>query len=182
MAFRRFGDSFWPTLHAGGLSRVITNDMKLIDATRARGFSLVELLIVVAIILLLLTVAVPNLMSARSNAAETVVIREVQTIHQAQIQYSSQFGTYATALVELGPPTSGASGPSAANLIPASLASGDKDGYRFTMVGAAAGFAVHANPKVFGNTGRRTFYVDENGVVHQHWGPEPATAESPEIR
>lgn len=73
------------------------------------------------------------MMTARSNAAETVVIREVQTIHQAQIQYLSQFGKYASTLLELGPPANGAAGPAAANLIPAILASGDKDGYVFTM-------------------------------------------------
>jgi prepilin-type N-terminal cleavage/methylation domain-containing protein len=149
---------------------------------KVRGFSLVELLIVVAIIVILLAVAVPNLMTARSNAAETVVIREIQTIHQAQIQYLSQFGKYASTLVELGPPANRAPGPTAANLIPASLASGDKDGYVFTIISTTAGFAVNANPKVFGTTGRRTFYSDENGVVHQNWSREPATADSPEIR
>jgi type IV pilus assembly protein PilA len=156
--------------------------MQLSRPVRVRGFSLVELLIVVAIIVVLLAVAVPNLMTARSNAAETVVIREIQTIHQAQIQYLSEFGKYASTLVELGPPASGTVGRTVANLIPASLASGDKDGYVFTMIPTTAGFAVNANPKVFGSTGRRTFYTDENGVVHQNWSREPATAGSPEIR
>ena len=151
-------------------------------STRVRGFSLVELLIVVAIVVILLAVAIPNMMTARANAAETVVIREIQTIHQAQIQYQSQFGKFASTLVELGPPASGAAGPTAANIIPASLASGEKDGYVFTMIPTAAGFAVNANPKVFGSTGRRTFYSDENGVVHQNWGRDPATPNSPEIR
>src|SRR6266478_1900642 len=149
---------------------------------KVRGFSLVELLIVVAIVVIILAVAVPNMMTARANAAETVVIREIQTIQQAQIQYLSQFGKFASTLVELGPPASGAAGPTAANIIPASLASGEKDGYVFTMIPTAAGFAVNANPKVFGSTGRRTFYSDENGVVHQNWGRDPATANSPEIR
>ena len=74
---------------------------------RVRGFSLVELLIVVAIVVILLAVAIPNMMTARANAAETGVIREIQTIHQAQIQYQSQFGKSASTLVELGPPASG---------------------------------------------------------------------------
>jgi len=142
----------------------------------------VELLIVVAIITILLAVALPHILMTRSNAAETVVIREIQTIQQAQIQYWSQFGKYASTLVELGPPASGAAGPAAANLIPASLASGEKDGYVFTLISTAGGFAVNANPKVFGSTGRRTFYSDENGVLHQNWSQEPATANSPDIR
>ena len=157
-------------------------EMRLRQRIKMRGFSLVELLIVIAIITILLAVAIPHLMSTRSGASETVVIREIQTIHQAQIQYSSQFGKFASSLVELGPPATGSAGPSAANLIPASLASGDKDGYVFTIASTPGGFMVHANPQVFGKTGRRTFYLDENGVVHQNWGQEPATANSPEIQ
>ncbi len=143
---------------------------------------MVELLIVVAIIAVLLAVAIPNLLHTRVGAAETVVIREIQTIHQAQIQYQSQFGKYASTLVELGPPASGAAGPAAADLIPANLASGEKDGYVFTIFATTSGFAIHANPRVFGSSGRRTFYLDENGAIHQNWGQEPATASSPEIR
>jgi type IV pilus assembly protein PilA len=146
------------------------------------GFSLVELLIVIAIITILLSVAIPHMLSMRSDAAETMVIREIQTILQAQTQYSSQFGKYASTLVELGPPASGAGGTSAANLIPASLASGEKDGYLFTLTSTPGGFEVNANPKVFGSTGRRTFYSDESGLIHQNWGQEPATVQSPELR
>src|SRR6266481_4494093 len=105
-----------------------------------RGFSLIELLIVIAIILIILAIAVPKLGSARMNASETVVIREIQTIHQAQTQYMSQFGKYATTLAELGPPASGGPGPQAADLIPASLASGEKGGYTFTMTQTPAGY------------------------------------------
>ncbi len=110
------------------------------------------------------------------------MIREVQAIHQAQVQYLSQFGEFAATLAELGPPTNGVAGPHAAKLIPASLASGEKNGYLFTMVKAGGGFTVNANPKEFGRTGRRTFYIDQDGVVHQNWGSEPATANSPEIQ
>ena len=67
-------------------------------------------------------------MNAHLNAVETVVMREMQTIQQAQTQYQSQFGDFASTLVELGPPATGNMGPAAAKLIPASLASGEKDG------------------------------------------------------
>lgn len=92
------------------------------------GFSLIELLVAIAIILIILAVAIPSVQSARLNAAETAVMREVQTIHQAQMQYLSQFGRYATNLGELGPPSQGDAGPQAASLIPRSLASGEKNG------------------------------------------------------
>jgi prepilin-type N-terminal cleavage/methylation domain-containing protein len=149
---------------------------------RASGFSIVELLIVLAVIAILLSIAVPMLKTALTNASETVVIREVQTIHQAQVQYHSQFGEYASTLAQLGPPENGISSPQAAKLIPASLLSGEKDGYRFSLTKTPAGFVANANPRVFGKDGRRTFYIDEDGIVHQNWGPEPATAQSPEIK
>ena len=100
-----------------------------------------ELLIVLAIIAVILSIAIPNLISAHTNASETVVIREIQTIHQAQLQYLSQFGEYAATLAELGPPASGVAGPHAAKLIPASLASGEKNGYVFTLAKTPSGFA-----------------------------------------
>jgi type IV pilus assembly protein PilA len=150
---------------------------------RPWGFSLAELVVVMAIILIILAVAVPYMQSAHQNATEVVVIREVQTIHQAQIQYMSQFGNYAATLAELGPPSSGATpGPHAASLIPRSLASGEKDGYLFSMMRVPAGYTVNANPKVFGSNGRRTFYLDQDGIVHQNWGQEPSTVNSPEIK
>ncbi|HEV2687899.1 MAG TPA: prepilin-type N-terminal cleavage/methylation domain-containing protein [Bryobacteraceae bacterium] len=147
-----------------------------------RGFSLLELLIVIAVILVLMTVAIPGILSTHLGSVETAVAREVQTIGQVELQYSSQFGKYAGTLAELGPPASGAVSSAAAGLIPASLASGEKNGYVFALALIPGGYTVNANPKVFGKTGRRTFYLDQDGIVHQNWGPEPATASSPELK
>jgi len=149
---------------------------------RTRGFSLIELLIVIAIILVILAVAVPKLGSAKMNANEMVVIREIQTIHQAQTQYMSQFGRFATTLNELGPPTSGGPSPQASDLIPTSLASGEKDGYLFNMTATPQGYTVNVNPKVYNSTGRRTFFSDQSMAIHQNWTAEPANASSPELK
>jgi type IV pilus assembly protein PilA len=156
--------------------------MRMYRRRDQRGFSLIELLIVIAIILIILAIAVPKLSSARMNASETVVIREVQTIHQAQTQYMSQFGRYANTLAELGPPTSGGPSQTAADLIPQSLASGEKDGYTFVMTATPAGYTVNANPKVYNSTGRRTFFSDQNMIMRQNWSQEPATINSPEVK
>jgi type IV pilus assembly protein PilA len=150
---------------------------------KLRGFSLVELLVVMAIIAIILAVGIPILSKARLNAVETMVVREMHTIGQCQTQYQSQFGKYAATLAELGPPVKGgAEGPQAANLIQANLASGEKNGYLFMLTTNAGGFTVVASPKVFGSTGRRTFYLDLDGIVHENWGPELASADSPEFK
>jgi type IV pilus assembly protein PilA len=116
------------------------------------------------------------------RATEMGAIRDLEIISSMETQYFSQFGKYARSLVELGPPAGGVNpGPTGADLIPASLASGRKNGYLFTVTGIPAGYAVHAIPIVFGKTGHRTFYVDQRMTIHQNWGPELASADSPEF-
>jgi prepilin-type N-terminal cleavage/methylation domain-containing protein len=146
------------------------------------GFSLIELLIVIAIILIIAAIAVPKLNNTRMNAQEMAAVRQIHTIHTAQIQYYSQFGKYAASLAELGPPASGAAGPQAADLLPKTLAEGKNSGYVFTVQGAPTGYTVNANPEAFNSTGRRTFFSDQTQVIHQNWGEEPATANSPEFK
>ena len=149
---------------------------------RARGFSLIELLIVIAIILIILTIAVPKLSVAQMNAREMAVVREIQTVNTAQAQYMSQFGKFASTMAELGPPSSGGPGPSAADLIPGSLSSGDKDGYAFILAATPQGYSLNVNPKVYNSSGRRTFFTDQSMIIHQNWSAEPANASSPELK
>ena len=151
--------------------------MNLIGRHRpTNGFSLIELLIVIAIILIILGIAIPHLQTNRLNAVEMAVLGEIRTIHEAQTQYMSQFGKYASTLQQLGP------GPEAADLIPASLASGEKDGYLFTLTPTPGGYNINANPKVFNSTGRRTFFSNERMTIHQNWSAEPASANSEQIK
>lgn len=131
---------------------------------------------------LIAAIAYPKVKDARQYKAEVAVIGEVRAIQQAQTQYRSQYGRYANNLVELGPPDHGDAGPQAASLIPWSLASGARYDYLFSTKPTATGYAVTAIPKVFGGSGRRTFYLDQDGIVHQNWGREPATERSPEAK
>ena len=147
-----------------------------------RGFSLIELLIVIAIILIIITIALPKFSSAQRYAKETSALGAIRTIHTMQVQYYSQYGKYATALTELGPPASGAEGPAAANLIDSTLASGEKGGYKFTLSANSGGYIINAAPVAFGVSGSRTFYSDQSMVVRQNFGQEPATANSPEMK
>ena len=106
---------------------------------RAKGFSLIELLIVVAIILIIAAIAVPSYLHARIEANESSAVGSVRTVNTAQITYNSSYPTagFATSLSALAgtsctPPTS-----TGACLIDTQLASGSKSGYTFTMQGAA---------------------------------------------
>ncbi len=144
-----------------------------------RGFSLIELLIVIAIILIIVTVALPRLNKARVYAQEMAAQKAVQTISTAQVEYNSQFGRFAQSLTELGPPASGAESAAAAGLISADLASGEKQGYRFTVTATPTGYAISAVPITFGATGSRTFFADQTMDIHYNDGQEPASANSP---
>lgn len=148
---------------------------------RRRGFTLIELMIVIAIILIIAAIAVPKMNNQMMAAHEMAAIRQITTIHQAETQYYSQFGKYA-ALPELGPPASGAAGPSAADLIPKILADGKNSGFIFAVQSTATGYAVTAVPETFNSTGRRTFYSDQTLQIRNNWTQEPANANSPEIR
>jgi type IV pilus assembly protein PilA len=149
--------------------------------TRRQGFSLIELLIVIAIILIIITLAVPKYNKTQMFMRETAAIKAIQTIHQMEVQYQSQYGRYAASLAELGPPASGAPSPASADLIGTDLAQGEKQGYKFTLNGNQAGYTINANPVSFGSSGSRTFFSDQSMVIRQNFGAEPATANSKEL-
>jgi len=147
-----------------------------------RGFSLIELLIVIAIILIIAAIAVPKMNNQMMAAHEMAAIRQVTTIHQAETQYYSQFGKYAESLAALGPPASGAATPAAADLIPKVLADGKNSGYMFAVQPSPTGYSITAVPEAFGSSGRRTFFSDQTLVIRNNWTQEPANANSPEIK
>jgi type IV pilus assembly protein PilA len=148
---------------------------------RRRGFSLIELLIVIAIILIIITIAVPKYNRTQMYVRETAAINAIKTIHSMEVQYQSQYGRYATSLAELGPPASGAPGPTSADLIGRDLSEGEKQGYKFTLTGTNGGYVINANPVTYGTSGSRTFFSDQTMVVRENYGPEPATANSKEL-
>jgi type IV pilus assembly protein PilA len=140
-----------------------------------KGFSLIELLIVVAIILIIAAIAIPNLLRARIAANEASAVASLRTINTASITYNSTYNQYATALSNLGPVSPAGSSPTSttADLLDQVLAPtggvnvSSKSGYTFTYASPVAnvGYTVNAAPTSPNQTGVRYFYTDASGVL-----------------
>ena len=126
--------------------------------------------------------AADRMNNSRMLAEETAAIQTIRVIHTAQVQYFSQYGAYAKSLTQLGPSTSGPPGAQAADLIPADLAGGVKNGYKFSLEAAAQKYSIQARPVTYGKTGNRSFYSDESMILRQNTEDAPATAQSPELK
>ena len=139
---------------------------------REKGFSLIELLIGVAIILIIAAIAIPNLLRSKMAANEASAVGSLRSINTACVTYSTTYGQYPPTLAALGPPAAGVAASAAlADLVDSVLASGTKSGYSFTYAAVAGAstlretYTVVANPTTRGTTGQRGFFTDQTGVI-----------------
>jgi prepilin-type N-terminal cleavage/methylation domain-containing protein len=139
---------------------------------KQKGFSLIELLIVVAIILIIAAIAIPNLLRARIAANESSAVAGVRTLNTAQISYYSAYPTigYAATLANLGGTCSTTAPTSTgACLIDNALSTGTKSGYTFVLANVsgtpATSYAFEAAPVGWNQTGVRYFCSVQDAVV-----------------
>ena len=162
---------------------------------KQKGFPLIELLIVVAIILIIAAIAIPNLMRSRMAANESSAVGSIRTINTAFVTYASSFPDtgYAATLGALGGTTAACAPPALATVAAACLIDNllsvvqQKSGYQFAAAGAATAgsttnntYTVTALPLSVGATGNRGFFSDQSGVIrYTLTGVAPTIASSP---
>jgi type IV pilus assembly protein PilA len=154
---------------------------------KQKGFSLIELLIVVAIILIIAAIAIPNLLRARMSANESSAAAGIRTISTAEVTYNTTYQNgYTNSMVALGTPAAGCTTPDATTgaclidsvLTAATAATSPKNGYVFNVAFGSSSdkntFVAGAYPAKFNSTGLRSFCATEDNVVHQNTAAQTA--------
>jgi len=141
------------------------------------GFTLIELMIVIAIIAIIAAIAIPNLLEARKSANESAAISSLRTLVTTQQLFRdsdrdgdglADFAESLTALQNNG------------NLIDSTLASGNKQGYTFAMTAGASNLSWSCTAiPVSNKTGTRRFFADESGVIRFSVSATPSASSSP---
>lgn len=134
------------------------------------GFTLIELMIVVAIIAIIAAIAIPNLLRSRMQSNESASIGNIRTINAAEVAFHSANSQYATTFDQMTtatPPFLDGNWTAA------------KSGYNYTLGGTVNCFTINADPSEPGTTGNRYFFSDCSGVIRFSTGGAASVASTP---
>jgi type IV pilus assembly protein PilA len=148
--------------------------------TKQKGFSLIELLIVVAIILIIAAIAIPNLLRSKMAANEASAVASMRTYNTSIISYANLYATTPSALSNLGPSASPSS--TSADLVDNLLGATTpvKSGYNFSYSQTnTTQYVIWAAPSS-SSSGQRQFFTDQSGVIRQTTdGSTPSATSTP---
>ena len=146
---------------------------------RQKGFSLIELLIVVAIILIIAAIAIPNLMRSKMAANQASAVGSLRTVNTACIAYFTNYSQFPTGLANLGTGTT--VGSASADLIDSVLAAGTKSGYTFVFTAGNSNqsYTITALPVTGGVTGQNGYFTDQSGVIRVNTGGTATNTSTP---
>ena|SRR5712664_291716 len=183
----------WPLrcIYWGVLRHPKSKEKSIHMRNKQKGFSLIELLIVVAIILIIAAIAIPNLIRSKMAANEASAVASIRTVNTAEVVYSTTYSVasvFSVLLKDLGDTAGNCATvpPIATNacLIDNVLAqngipaNSGKSGYTFTYANPAPGtYTINANPVTPNSSGVRGFFADETLVIRVA-NPQPATVAS----
>jgi type IV pilus assembly protein PilA len=152
-----------------------------LQAKKQGGFSLIELLIVVAILLVIAAIAIPSFIRSKIAANEASAVGSLRSLNTACVSYNTSYSQFPAALTNLGPiPSGGIPTSTSADLIDSVLSAGTKSGYMFVYTPGPSNqsYSITATPIAVGQSGQRMFFTDQSNVIRADVSGSGASAAS----